>query len=348
MVFFLVTVAVHTVCVSECKNFFSDWTKKNAIGAHVSEGNGLKYITTKMQSILQQEKQCVFIDVGAASYGKENSQDYSDSLIFLKHTTTCTGFAFEIIPYEAVKLKKLSENYKDRIRIFNMGVSNTTGTMTLYHPEGAASHNTYTLKSDRKNSDPSIIKINTTSLDIFHENFMKSKHISYIKIDAEGFDPVIAHGMSHILTQKSVDIVSFEYSIGWDKLFETLTRNGKMHNDHVRGQKALHIIGNLKQSLRSFQSYMSSFGYETFIIVGKSSEIDFGTQNVTIVPIFGAMWDDWYELCLHTCQYKHCWHCWTDILVLNPEAVLARELKSELLLKGKEQCYDIKYMKNYC
>lgn len=337
-------------CVSDCKHFFSDWTKKHAVGAHVSEGNGLKHVTMKMQSILKHNEYCLFIDVGAASYGNENSQDYSDSLIFLKHTTTCRGIAFEIIPEEAEKLKIMSQRYKDRLKVMNIGISNTSGKMVIYHPEGKQSHNTYTLKHDRHMKLSSKFTINTTTLDIFHRSVMSAKHINYIKIDSEGYDPVIAHGMTNILTNKDVDVISFEYSIGWNRLFEKLTRQGNMHNDRVHGQNALHIIGNLKQSLRSFQSYISSFGYETFLIVGnpQTRMFDDVTQNVTIVPIFGAMWDDWYELCLHTCQYNHCWHCWTDILVMNPKAEFARALKSELLLREKEHCYDIEFMKYNC
>ena len=51
----------------------------------------------------------------------------------------------------------------------------------------------------------------------------------------------------------------------------------------------LHIIGELQQSLRSFQSYLSAFGYETFMIVGnpKTRVFDDMTQDVTIVPILG-------------------------------------------------------------
>ena len=344
-----VTVATQN-CVSNCKHFFSDWIRKHATGAHVSDGNGLKHITMKMQSILEHNKQCLFIDVGAASYGNENSQDYSDSLIFLEHTTTCKGFAFEIIPEEAERLKNKSQRYKDRIEVINMGVSNTSGQMFVHNPEGRQSHNTYTLKYDRQMGRRSGQTISTTTLDTFHESVMGAKHVNYIKVDSEGYDPVIAQGMTRILTNKNVDVISFEYAIGWDRLFEKLTRHGNMHNDQHHGQHASHIIGELQQSLRSFQSYLSAFGYETFMIVGnpKTPRFDDMTQDVTIVPIFGAMWDDWYELCLHTCQYHHCWHCWTDILVMNPKAEFARALKSELLLRGKEHCYDIKLMESNC
>ena len=71
-----------------------------------------------------------------ASYGNENSQDYSDSLIFLEHTTTCKGFAFEIIPEEAERLKNKSQRYKDRIEMINMGVSNTSGQMFVHNLKG--------------------------------------------------------------------------------------------------------------------------------------------------------------------------------------------------------------------
>ena len=178
---------------------------------------------------------------------------------------------------------------------------------------------------------------------------MGAKHVNYIKVDSEGYDPVIAQGMTRILTNKNVDVISFEYAIGWDRLFEKLTRHGNMHNDQHHGQHASHIIENCSKVFVRF-NLIYQLLVMTFMIVGnpKTPRFDDMTQDVTIVPIFGAMWDDWYELCLHTCQYHHCWHCWTDILVMNPKAEFARALKSELLLRGKEHCYDIKLMESNC
>ena len=343
----LVSIAILT-CVSECKHKFSDWTRKHAIGAHVSEGKGLKHITMAMQPLLTQHEQCSFVDVGAASYGDSNSEDYSDSLIFLTHTTTCKGFAFEIIPEEAEKLRVMSQKFQNRLTVLNMGVANVSGTMFVHHPEGKQSHNTYTLKNDRHLKHPSKTSIKVVSLDEFHKTHMDSAHINYIKVDSEGYDPVIARGMTNLLSTKSVDVISFEYSIGWDKKFELLTRQLNMHTDRRKGQQALHIIGELRQSLRGLQTYISSFGYEVFLIVGNTQTFSDFKQDVAIIPIYGAIWDDWYELCLHTCQYNHCWHCWTDILVLNPQAEFARSLKSHLILTEMEQCYDVERMKTTC
>ena len=79
----LVVAGVNGRCISECRHFFTDWMRVNARWAHVGEGNGLKAVTHDMNGILRTRKNCVFIDVGAASYGQEGSNDYSDSLIFL-------------------------------------------------------------------------------------------------------------------------------------------------------------------------------------------------------------------------------------------------------------------------
>ena len=61
--------------------------------------------------------------------------------------------------------------------------------------------------------------------------------------------------------------------------------------------------------------------------------------NVTLVPISGIWWDDWYELCLHPCLHTSCTHCWVDLLVLQPESRLALTLKSHLMLRNARACY---------
>ncbi|MBU3925958.1 FkbM family methyltransferase, partial [Patescibacteria group bacterium] len=100
-------------------------------------------------------------------------------------------YAFEPDPDNFNLLEKniKANNYKNIIAV-NKAVSNKSGKARLYlEPDNLCAHS-LVAKNDNK-----FVEVETVILD----EFLKDKKIDVIKIDVEGFEPVVLEGMKNII-----------------------------------------------------------------------------------------------------------------------------------------------------
>uniref|UniRef100_A0A7S1W681 Methyltransferase FkbM domain-containing protein n=1 Tax=Alexandrium catenella TaxID=2925 RepID=A0A7S1W681_ALECA len=86
------------------------------------------------------------------------------------------------------------------------------------------------------------------------------RRIHLLKVDTEGFDPVVLRGASQLLSQRLVKFLVFEYSSKWRLAGHKLTLKG--------------VVGKLEQQ-----------GYSCFFM-----------KPHVLVPLTGKWWQDVYEL----------------------------------------------------
>ena len=141
-----------------------------------------------------------------------------------------------------------------------------------------------------------------------------------VKVDVEGSEWDVLHGMHSLLSQQQIELMSFEYGTGWNRLFSE-NRPVAPHEARKENHRTLH----------RFQSKMSAYGYDSYLIHG-------GTRNtsngVVLVPCHGQFWHDDLELCFDRQRTYGSYdlHCWTDLLVVRRcNACLKRVLHDEIL-----------------
>jgi hypothetical protein len=143
---------------------------------------------------------------------------------------------------------------------------------------------------------------------------------SAVKVDVEGSEWDVLHGMQELLSHQRIELMSFEYGVGWNKLF---SENRKVDQNEGTGENS--------RTLRRFQTKMSSYGYDTYLIHGGTKE----TSNaVVLVPCSGAFWHDELELCFDRKRVygDYSMHCWTDLLVVRRCNACLRQALHERVL----------------
>lgn len=140
----------------------------------------------------------IIFDVGA-----HNGQ-WTD--ICLKYNADARFFLFEPATHlSEILIQKYIE--KNNISVFQLGLSNRNGSLTLYNP-GSPLGGYYFRPGCHDSNITEIIPVMT--IDSFADD-MGIDHIDILKIDTEGAELDILHGASKLLASKRINIIQFEY-----------------------------------------------------------------------------------------------------------------------------------------
>ena len=126
----------------------------------------------------------------------------------------------------------------------------------------------------------------------------------YIKVDVEGGEWDVLHGMRNLLRSRAVALLSFEYAVRWHPLFSRGRGQPVALSADERNRTA-------HRSLARFQRRLSAFGYDTYLI----NAGDRGS-GVVLVPVHDDFWHEDFEICANRARYYGHAHCWNDLLVV--------------------------------
>lgn len=253
---------------------FSEWFQtKNAspfIVGKETEKYALKFIHKNILPKLLHYSSggCHIFDVGAASYGDEQSFDYSDSLIFLELLGgSCTIHAFDLSREKLVELESkasiLSPNSKNRLITHLVALSDKDGHASVRaRINDTATANTWTIADDRYNP-MHLNEIETLTADKFT---LKNNinNLFYVKVDVQGHEMPVVYGMKNLFSEHRVTWASFEYSHHWQP----------------------------GQSLEKFQDWMSKHGYATYLVGADTKK-----KMPFLYPLSCGYWLPELELC---------------------------------------------------
>ena len=248
----------------------------------------------------------LLVDIGAAGYGPPEYSDGSDALLLLKRLTgvPCEVHGFEMQPSQAAALEKeaaalLAEPGRrgSSFSVHRLGVGAAPAllhaeplpgmkpkarTVTLTpQSSGAGSpriqpDNKAQLKKRKQLSRT----VNVTSLDAWAAPF--DRPLMYLKVDTNGHEPAILHGMQRLLNSAPPLYLSFEYSSGWSEELTALARRPPGANESAGLTSSA-----LRVSLRAFVSTLHAAGYHAYLL-----------HSDGLRPIHGGWWDDGCELLL--------------------------------------------------
>ena len=280
--------------------------------------------------------------------------------MLLEDTTHCMVHALEMNPAKAAELGAVARasavtktSAAERLVVHTVGAGAAAARVDATAADAVGVQNTYSLGPALRGRRPvALTSVDVVTLDDLYSEKIDgswSRSLSYVKVDVEGHEPAVVRGMAALLGRRLVDIMSFEYAIFWDAEFVRLSHRDGSNAEHVHVSSAAarndasaaarqdanahgpYDLSKLSQSLRDFQASLHTRGYATYLIFG--SDPSAGRDAPALVPISGPLWDDWYELCVHACQQGVCEHCWSDVIVLRPEAPAARRLLRRFRLR---------------
>lgn len=131
------------------------------------------------------------------------------SALALEHTKNkCKLYSFEPVPHFFEKLKNEVKNNAHCCQIA-LGAGQFQTTMNYYYEESEGCSSLF----DRKalSSIPvQKISIHVTSLDKFCDTY-KIDRINFLKIDVEGAEWDVLQGADHLISNKKIDFIQFEY-----------------------------------------------------------------------------------------------------------------------------------------
>ena len=140
--------------------------------------------------------------------------------------------AFEPEPTNLYRLKKILEaNHCSNITVIPQAVSDKCGIICLFIAD-ASSHHSLGLAHSNQNINRKM-DVETTTLDKFCADNNISK-ISVLKIDVEGFELEVVEGARNLLSNKLIDYLIFEISIG---VMDRLNRSPKAILDFLSYHK---------------------------------------------------------------------------------------------------------------
>jgi len=157
--------------------------------------NGERWLLTA----LSREPIRTVLDVGA-NVG-------SWSLMAEELLAEATIYALEVVPKTAEELQARVAQHP-RIKCFNLGLADRTGTLSLRYDPGASTHATFTEYPHSwtgKRIDCPVIRG-----DEFLENQGISR-VDFLKLDVEGAEHLVLQGMEKSLGEQRVRLVQFEY-----------------------------------------------------------------------------------------------------------------------------------------
>jgi hypothetical protein len=181
-------------------------------------------------------------------------------------------------------------------------------------------------------------------------------HVDYIKVDVEGSEWVVLDGMRSFMAKPgSIDMASFEYAFNWEsELYNKVGWQASIAPQHCGTDqtkwaseaclgKILDAIeapettagGHNAKTLRRFTKMMKELGWSSYMLHTDRHGV------LSLVPISGVWWSNWYDMCLHWEKLPHeapflkpikgngdkvhQW-CWTDLVVLRDGSAAQQEL----------------------
>lgn len=155
------------------------------------------------------------IDIGA------NRGDYSREIIL---NTDSFVIAFEPMKKSYIQLKKLEKNFPNKIRCFNVALSDRNGENEIYFQNQSSElasfeknikHLSFIRKEDIRSKKTKVLKLDTF---IEKENKLFKQGIDFIKIDTEGFDYEVLMGSLKTIHKFKPKFIQFE--MNWHYLFK--------------------------------------------------------------------------------------------------------------------------------
>jgi len=131
-----------------------------------------------------------------------------------QHFPQVTIHAFEPSPHTFPKLQK-TFHAKPNVTTNNIGVLDTPGQRTLHILGTKKRFFGTSCLNKREKTAPKIIKhgsveVPMTTLNLYcGENDID--HIHFLKIDVEGYEYAVMKGGDHLLEQRGIDVIQFEY-----------------------------------------------------------------------------------------------------------------------------------------
>lgn len=124
-------------------------------------------------------------------------------------------FAFEPIPELYTQLR---EKYYDHCRVYNVALSNVSGTTTFQHVVSNPAYSGLRKRSyARKNETIEEIKVETEKLDNL---IPKNVKIDFIKIDVEGAEQWVLEGAREVI-KRCYPIIVFEHGLGASEYYNS-------------------------------------------------------------------------------------------------------------------------------
>ena len=327
-----------------CSSSIARWAREHGRGFWVGEANGLKRLTVQMPALLQcvaeKGQKPVLLDIGAGIHGTASAiddalnasrlqrlashVDDSDALLLLAaFKASAEIHAFEPTARHVTRLRQhaalrvSTRQYAPHLTVHQLGVGarvengflRTCGysnTWSVLSQKAVRSDCTGRALTTPQALRASLIPINVTSVDAFIEARNISR-VLYAKVDVEGGEWDVLEGMKRLLARQQVDLLSFEYAMGWEPLYsrpEPLTMAQRR---------------SVKHTLRRFVAALSGSGYDTYLVhaLGRSWR-----SAVRLIPAYFSNdeTDDALEICFDRGAFygprgwRHA--CWNDLIAV--------------------------------
>jgi FkbM family methyltransferase len=129
------------------------------------------------------------------------------SLVAAEMFPQATVYALEIVPATASELRTRVEG-QSRIKTFNLGLTDRTGTVTMrYHPSASA-HATFTEYPARWEGQRIGCPAMRGDEFLVREGI---REVDFLKLDVEGAEHLVLRGFEELLRERRVRLVQFEY-----------------------------------------------------------------------------------------------------------------------------------------
>jgi FkbM family methyltransferase len=159
------------------------------------EKNGERWLLEALQG----ETIRTVVDVGA-NVGKW-------SLLAADRFPQATILALEIVPATAGELRTRTAG-RDRIRPYNLGLADHTGTVTIRYNPAASTHATFTEYPHRWEEQRIECQVVRGDELLAGEGI---REVDFLKIDVEGAEHLVLRGLEELLRERRVRFVQFEY-----------------------------------------------------------------------------------------------------------------------------------------
>ena len=350
-------------CIKEVRSFFDG---RQRYGFWVEYNRALKYVTMLLPTIFTRSllygssgsnttvvgQRPVMVDFGAGMYGKENSPDDSDALAMLAgFKSKIDVHAFEARPdkaeglmTEALRRNSTAAHAAKRLHVHAMGAADVAGQLRFANCGGATNWMLVNPGSEPPKGCHVKYEVPVSSLDeMARAGVLKGRRLVYVKVDVEGSEMSVAKGMRALLSRQEVDLLSFEYAKNWNIPMFIDAQRGNHRRINASMLEAFYTDpAQTERTLESFQSMMSSLGYDTYLLHGgpatqpqASLTHTDGPHNTawrtTLVPVYAPFFDRTvFEICLRRHHFKQQW-CWNDLLVVRrSNLALKRRLFAQL------------------
>lgn len=302
-------------------------------GFRVQTANGLKVIARQLARTLlpctagtSAAERPLVVDVGAAMhstemYFKRMNPDDSDALYLLAgFGANADVHAFDANADKAQQIVDVAQRrsqtapYVHRLTVHAEGVSDTVRRDRVAMCDEKNTWQLATTGPGQHRRCPLGGAVNVTTLDAF----AAGRPILYAKVDVEGGELQVVHGMRRLLRERAIELASFEYGVNWHPLFHKM---GALTADERRALPQ-------NATLRNFEATLSAHGYDTYLIHAtpprwmgppqhRTTRSKHAEPIITLLPIYGPFWHPAFEICADRGRfYGHLGHCWNDLLVM--------------------------------